>query len=222
MTTSHVHRLAGALGLVAVLAAAGCAGGGTGSSSAAKSGSATPTPAPASSAPASSAPATPPSPAAPEANAAGDIPDNQQFVAYTPASGLFTVKIPEGWSRTEASGTVTFTDKLNSVRVDTAARPTAPSEAGARAELDALRSGSGHFSGGKVSTVSRHAGRAILTTYRADAPANAVTGKVVNDDVERYQFWRNGQLVTLVLAGPHGADNVDPWRIVTDSFGWGR
>jgi hypothetical protein len=60
----------------------------------------------------------------------------------------------------------------------------------------------------------------VVAFYRADAAADPVTGKVVNDDIERYQFWKNGTLVTLTLSGPHGADNVDPWRIVTDSFRW--
>jgi hypothetical protein len=26
----------------------------------------------------------------------------------------------------------------------------------------------------------------------------------------------------LTLTGPVGADNVDPWKIVTDSFKWSR
>ena len=57
-------------------------------------------------------------------------------------------------------------------------------------------------------------------TYRADAPADPVTGKARNDDVERYVFHRGGTTAVLTLSGPHGADNVDPWRIVTDSFHW--
>jgi hypothetical protein len=33
---------------------------------------------------------------APETNPAGDIPDNQAFVPFTPPTGLFTVTVPEG------------------------------------------------------------------------------------------------------------------------------
>src|SRR5712692_1752959 len=65
-------------------------------------------------------------PNAPEVNAAGDIPDNQVYVAYRPPSGGFSVKVPEGWARTEAGGAVTFTDKLNSVRMETVAAASAP------------------------------------------------------------------------------------------------
>jgi hypothetical protein len=30
----------------------------------------------------------------------------------------------------------------------------------------------------------------------------------------------DGREVVLTLSGPKGADNVDPWRIVTDSLRW--
>jgi hypothetical protein len=38
--------------------------------------------------------------------------------------------------------------------------------------------------------------------------------------VERYVFFHKGKDVVLTLSGPKGADNVDPWRIVTDSLRW--
>jgi hypothetical protein len=34
-------------------------------------------------------------------------------------------------------------------------------------------------------------------------------------------FTRGGRTAVLTLSGPRGADNVDPWRIVTDSLRWG-
>jgi hypothetical protein len=132
------------------------------------------------------------------------------------------VKVPEGWSRTDGTSTVTFTDKLNSVRADVAPAPAAPTEATVRAELGKIRDSGQGYAAGSVKSVTRRGGRALLATYRLDAAPDAVTGKVRNDDVERYEFWKDGQLVTVTLSGPHGADNVDPWRIVTDSFRWGR
>jgi hypothetical protein len=47
-----------------------------------------------------------------------------------------------------------------------------------------------------------------------------VTGKVYTDVVERYEFFRNGTEAIVTLSGPSGADNVDPWRTVTNSFRW--
>ena len=40
--------------------------------------------------------------------------------------------------------------------------------------------------------------------------------------VKRFELWRDGKTVVLTVSGPVGADNVDPWRIVTDSFTWSQ
>jgi hypothetical protein len=168
--------------------------------------------------------ATPPSAAsrnAPEVNPAGDIPDNQVFVPYSPPGGRFTVKVPEGWGRTARAGTVSFTDKLNTISMETRPAPAAPTVASARqADLPAIRSASRRYEPGSVTQVRRAGGDVVLVTFKADAPADPVTGKVVHDAVERYEFWRGGTEAILTLAGPVGADNVDPWRIVSDSFRW--
>lgn len=68
--------------------------------------------------------------------------------------------------------------------------------------------------------VQRAAGPAVLITYQAISAPDAVTGKSVTEAVERYEFWRGGQEVVLTLSAPQGADNVDPWRMITDSFRW--
>ena len=159
-------------------------------------------------------------PNAREVNPAGDIPDNQVFVAYTPTGG-YTVKVPEGWARTESGGAVTFTDKLNSIRMESVPASSAPTVQSAReSELPAIRASAKNFEVGNVSEVTRKAGAAVLLTYKADSAPDPVTGKVVHDAVERYEFWKASAEVILTLSGPDGADNVDPWRIVTDSFAW--
>ncbi|MBB5867514.1 hypothetical protein F4553_000893 [Allocatelliglobosispora scoriae] len=155
-----------------------------------------------------------------EPNSIGDIPDDQVFVLYAPPQGGYNVKIPEGWTSTQrADGAVSFTDKLNTILLESKAAAAAPDETTARAGLAAIKTSPG-YAEGAVSTVARPAGPAVLATYRIDAPADAVTGKIINDDVERYQFFHAGLLVTVTLSGPHGADNVDPWRTVTDSLAW--
>jgi hypothetical protein len=166
---------------------------------------------------------TAPKPKAHEVNPAGDIPDNQAYVAYTPPGAGFSVDVPEGWSRSMASGAVTFTDKLNAIRVETkrAQAPLTVREA-KQTELPRLASSVKGFQPEKVSAVGRKAGSAIRMTYLASAKPNAVTGKAGQDAVERYVFFHNGKDVILTLSGPKGADNVDPWRIVTDSVTWSR
>ena len=176
---------------------------------------------------AANGPATAPSPNAvnpnaPEVNAAGDIPDNQVFVPYTPPGAAFRVSVPEGWARTSDGAATVFTDKFNSVRMEVVPRPSAPTVASAQSdELPALSTRPG-FAPGTVTAITRKAGPAVLVTYTATSPPDPVTGKAVTEAVERYEFWRNGQEVVLTLAGPQGADNVDPWRTVSDSFGWLR
>jgi hypothetical protein len=160
-------------------------------------------------------------PNGPEVNESGDIPDNQVFVVYRPPSGGYSVKVPEGWARSESNGAVTFTDKLNSIRMETVDAPTAPTVASVtQNDIPPINAAAKNFERGTVKDVTRKAGTAVLATYRADSEPNAVTGKVVHDAVERYTFWRAGKAVVLTLSGPQGADNVDPWRIVTDSFTW--
>lgn len=168
-------------------------------------------------------PGTSSRPPAHEANPAGDIPDNQAFVDYTAPGARFAVKVPEGWARTTQGTATVFTDKLNTIRIDSTAAAAAPTVQSASADtVQVLRASTPGFQAGDVRGVSRAAGDAILITYRADSPPDPVTGKTVVDDVEQYLFFHNGTLVTLTLSGPQGADNVDPWRIVTDSLRWTR
>jgi hypothetical protein len=150
----------------------------------------------------------------------GDIPDNQAFVAFQPPSGGYSIKVPEGWARTDQGGATLFTDKFNSIRLERVAAPAAPTVASAQAELQAVAGQATCFQSAKVSSVSRRSGPAILVTYRADSPPNQVTAKIVRTDIERYEFWRAGTKVVVTLTSAEGSDNVDPWRKVTDSFTW--
>lgn len=160
-------------------------------------------------------------PAPAESNPAGDIPDNQAYVAYQPAGGGLTVKVPEGWARTTTGSAVTFTDKLNRIEIASAKAKAAPTAQSVKsAVVPVLQRQVPKFQLGKVTVVSRPAGQAVLLTYRGDSAPDAVTGKVVHDAFERYSFFQGGRQVDLTLSGPVGADNVDPWRIVTDSFRW--
>lgn len=158
---------------------------------------------------------------APDTGGAGDIPDNQAFVDYRPAGGQYSLKVPEGWARAESGDTVTFTDKLNTITVTLGTATNAPDAPAGQAELTALAGKTSGFTAGTATVVERPAGQVLLVTYRADAAPDPVTGKVVNDDVESYEYWHAPSgLLTVTLAGPHGADNVDPWRTVTDSVRW--
>ena len=160
-------------------------------------------------------------PNAAELNAAGDIPDNQAFVTYSPHAGSYSLSVPEGWARTNSLAATTFSEHFNSIHIKTTKSETAPTVATATAtEVPTLRRSVGGFALGNVTSVNRTAGPAILVTYRANSAPDAITGKRLSLDVERYEFWHNGTQVTLTLSAPHGADNVDPWKRVTESFAW--
>jgi hypothetical protein len=150
-----------------------------------------------------------PGPGAPEVNPAGDIPDNQAYVRFAPPGAGYSVKVPEGWGQTARGSAVTFTDKLNSIRME--ANPAG----GARTAPTGAQQV-------KVATVRRAAGPATDVSYLAQSAPDAVTGKTRINAVERYTFAHRGTRVVLTLSGPKGADNVDPWRIVTDSLRFTR
>ncbi|WP_353648900.1 hypothetical protein ABLG96_19105 [Nakamurella sp. A5-74] len=157
-----------------------------------------------------------------ESNPPGDIPDNQAFVPFTDPSGAVTVKVPEGWARTAGGdGGTTFTDKLNSIALQVAAAPSGLSPAQVRSTVVAkLTSKVPAFALGDVQQITRSGSPAVLVTYQGDSAQDPVTGKVIRDAFELYVFFHNGTQVLLTLTGPANADNVDPWRIVSDSITW--
>jgi hypothetical protein len=200
-----------AAGLAAGLLAAGCSG-----NSPSASATGTQSTAPASQAATSAAPAA----AGTESPPPGDIPDSTVYIPYHAVSGKYTVKVPQGWAQTATAGAVSFTDKLNTITVTTVGG-TAPTVASARAtEIPRIKGAVRQFALAGVSAVTRPAGSVVLIRYSAQSQPDPVTGKVYTDAVERYEFYRNGTEAVVTLSGPVGADNVDPWRTVTNSFRW--
>ncbi|GAA2076434.1 lipoprotein [Actinomadura alba] len=154
-----------------------------------------------------------------ESNPPGDIPDDTQYVAFR--SHGYEIKVPEGWARTDLATGASFTDKLNTVRVEVVPAAAAPTPATARAqEVPKIEAAGHNVALQKIETVQRHGGTAVRIRYAADSTPDPVTGKIVRDAVERYEFFSHGQEAVLTLSGPVGADNVDPWRTVSDSFRW--
>jgi hypothetical protein len=156
-----------------------------------------------------------------ESNPLGDIPDNQVYVAYHPADGSFSVDVPEGWSRSDVADGVSYTDKLNTVTVQV--RPGQPEpnrDTVLGNELAAIADSGRNVVIGTVETVTLPAGSAVHGTYAEDSAPDPVTGRVIRDDVELYVFWKDGTEVLVSLRGPHGADNVDPWKQISTSFSW--
>jgi hypothetical protein len=156
-----------------------------------------------------------------ESNPPGDIPDNQAFVTFTAAGGGVALKIPEGWARADGTNGVTFTDHLNTIGVTWQPATTPPSTVRATAQdVPELQRTQLAFALVKVSDVKLPGGSAVRIESQENSQANAVTGKQYRLDVLRYEFFHNGQQAVLLLSSPVGADNVDPWKIVSESFRW--
>jgi hypothetical protein len=171
-----------------------------------------------------------------ESSPPGDIPDTTQFVPYRSSSGHFVVKVPEGWSRTTKGSTVSFTDKLNSVTVTWGSASSAPTVSTVKSnQVPQLQTTERAFTLGKVLDCSPSCNipystapidvhlqvpSAIVLTYEVNSEPNSVTGKQYRLEVVRFDFYRNGVEADLILSGPVGSDNVDPWRTVAQSFQW--
>ncbi len=155
-----------------------------------------------------------------ETNPPGDIPDNQAFVPYKTVGGV-TVKVPEGWSRKNSAASVLFTDKLNTIVIGWVPATTAPTVASFKSsDVPQLARTQAAFEFKSAQAVTLPAGPAVHAVYRINSTPNAVTGKRYRLDVEQYSFFSNGIRADLMLLSPVGSDNVDPWRIVSQSLTW--
>ncbi|MBO0813813.1 MAG: hypothetical protein J2P30_01465 [Actinobacteria bacterium] len=156
-----------------------------------------------------------------ESNPPGDIPDSTVYVRYRSAAGHLLLKVPEGWSRKTGGHGVTFTSKLNSISVGWLPTSAAPTVNSARATtVHALRARTLAFQLRGVRSVSLPGGKAVEIVYQVNSPPNQVTGRQYRLVIERFELYHQGREAVLSLSSAVGSDNVDPWRIVSESFRW--
>lgn len=160
-------------------------------------------------------------PVAPEQNPPGDIPDTQAFVKYTSAAGSYEFEAPEGWARTESGPDVSFVDKLDGVTLtitDTASPVTAASVR--NNQVAALQKSRRAVEVTAVKDVTLPGGAAVFIVYTSNSEPNSVTGKQVRLENNAYLFYKGGKLAILTMWAPLGADNVDQWQRMSQSFRW--
>jgi hypothetical protein len=160
-------------------------------------------------------------PVAPEKNPPGDIPDSQVFVIYASCQGGYEVEVPEGWARTTRGMDVTFQEKLDglSVKVTNAAGP--PDVESIRKNQGELLKETGRAVQIKdIKNIGFSNGPAVLMVYESNSEPDPVVNKQVRLENSSYFFYRNGKLAELRLWAPLGADNVDQWNRISDSFRW--
>jgi len=150
------------------------------------------------------------------ATAAGDIPDNQVFLTFRDARAGYSMKYPEGWAQQGFGDAVTFRDKDNVIRA-VVSPGSAWTRASVQGDVQALR-------GVRVQSPPQAitlAGRpAFKVVYRTVSAPNPVTGKRVTLSVDRYYLWTRGRRAVLDLGCPVGVDNVDAYRMISESFRW--
>ncbi|HEY5295241.1 MAG TPA: PsbP-related protein [Gaiellaceae bacterium] len=149
--------------------------------------------------------------------AAGDIPDNQVFLAFRNAAAGYSMKYPEGWAQQGAGDRVVFRDKNNIVRI-VVGRGAAPTKAGVRAEVKSL---TGVHVERAPQTVTLSGAPALKIVYSTESAPNPVTGKRVQLVVDRYYVSTAGRHAVVDLGTPQGVDNVDAYRLMIESFRWG-
>jgi hypothetical protein len=160
-------------------------------------------------------------PIAPEVNPPGDISDTQAFIKYTNTSGGYQLEVPEGWARTEKGTDVTFVNKFDGVKVHVARAATAPSVVSARANEVKQIGSQGHaVTITDVSEAQLPAGKAIVVKYTSNSDPNPVTTTRLRLEDVTYIFFKNGKEAMLTVWAPQGADNVDQWNRISQSFRW--
>ena len=201
MSSNQKVRVALSVALVLATIASGCGGSSSKSSSNASSSS--------------------PSALAADAKSAatGDIPDNQNFLVYRDKHVGFSIKYPEGWAQKKTAAGISFQDKNNLVRVDVH-KGAAPTAASVTADLKKLKASNPTLKAQTPKTLSLKAGPAIKVTYTTTSAPNPVTGKRVTLMVDRYVLAKKGRVAVIDLGTPTGVDNVDAYRLMSESFTW--
>lgn len=151
--------------------------------------------------------------------ATGDIPDNQNFLVYRDPHNGFSIKYPEGWTQVKRAGGISFQDKNNLVRVQIR-KGGAPTPASVTADLQKLKASNPTLKAGAPKQLTLKSGPAIKVTYTTTSAPNPVTGKRVVLMVDRYEVAKKGRVAVIDLGTPTGVDNVDAYRMMSESFTW--
>ena len=152
-----------------------------------------------------------------EKNPPGDIPDDQVFIPYMSSASGYSLKVPEGWARSEKGSDVQFIDKFDGVAVIVDAAATPPTMNDVVTRLGKAEKG---FKVVGTKEIRLPAGSALLVKYESESEANPVTNKRIRLEDQAYAFYKNGKLAILILWAPVGADNVDQWKLISESFRW--
>jgi hypothetical protein len=158
-------------------------------------------------------------PAEADQASAGDIPDNQVFLMFNNTKAAYSIKYPEGWAQQGEGDHVTFRDKGNLVRIDVVPGGKVSTD-GVIADVERLKQQETSLTFQTPIEVMLHGTRAVKVVYTTAGAENAVTGKRVKLVLDRYVVPGAGKHAVIDLGTPEGVDNVDAYRLMSESFRW--
>jgi hypothetical protein len=219
--TKRVSILLASAVIVVAVPLAGCGSSGTGSGSQASTTapSTSTTAAVASNAGCGSSTASAAGASEAASTATGDIPDNQNFLTFKNPSGGYSISYPEGWARSGNGAKTTFQDKGNTVTIKVApGRQLTPASVAAELKQEAKTDPC--LSAGQPQTTTVGPNQVVKVTYATQGAKSPVTGQRPKITVDRYVYFKGGKVATVDLATPVGVDNVDAYRMISESFRW--
>jgi hypothetical protein len=151
----------------------------------------------------------------------GDIPDSQAFIKYASPSERYNLLVPEGWGMTGAGTNMKFADKYNGVRVQIVNFNGSLSIEKVKADLvPILNKDNRAVTIVDIANLTRKGGDSIMVNFESNSDINPVTNKQIRLEDKAYFFYDKGRVAILTVWAPYGADNVDQWNLISNSFRW--
>jgi hypothetical protein len=147
---------------------------------------------------------------------AGNEWDDQVFITYR-SSQSFSLKVPEGWTRTETASRVVFEDRHWRIEVSIINPRASPIAATARAARFAKRHPAVVIQ--CVRETKLPAGRSIQIRFTSALPRPGAK-KEFGLASERYLITGFGKIAVLTLCAPAVMQAADLWRLIANSFRW--
>ena len=153
--------------------------------------------------------------------ATGDIPDNQTFLLFHDPKAGYSIRYPEGWARKGSASEVTFQEKANVIHVSVG-KGAPPTEASAVSGVESLHKADPTVHAQAPEKLTIGGKPVVKITYSRLSAPDPVTGKRLPLVIDRYEYGDRGKVAILDLATPVGVDNVDAYRMISQSFEWQR
>src|SRR5262249_24502920 len=114
---------------------------------------------------------------------------------------------------------VTFQDKSNTITIKVASGQQ-PTLALVDAEFKQEAASDPCLKPGTPQSTTAGPNQVVKVTYTTEGQKSPVTGQRPKITVDRYVYFTGGRVATLDLATPVGVDNVDAYRMISESFRW--